>query len=105
MSEFQVGDRVKTKDGIEMQLARGAFTGTVVWVDSDAQTQIRVKRDDGIKSLANDGKDWLTSKDYLEKIQQVSVVMDKQQIESSHIMGLSPEEIDKDAYDSFMRDL
>jgi len=103
MSEFQVGDRVKTKDEVLHLLARGPFTGTVVWVNSD--DAIRVKRDDGVKSLGNDAKEWLTSAAYLEKIQQVSVVMDKQQIESSHIMGLSPEEIDKDAYDSFMRDL
>ena len=103
MSEFQVGDRVKTKDGLlKMLLADGAFTGTVVHVNGYL---VRVKRDDGLKSLSNDGEDWLTSEGYLEKIQQVSIVMEKQQIESSHIMGLSPEEIDKDAYDSFMRDL
>ena len=101
MSEFQVGDRVKTKDDVLQRLAAGAFTGTVVHVNGSL---VRVKRDDGLKSYSGDDE-WTTSEAYLEKIQQVSIVMDRKQIENSHILGLSPEEIDKDAYDSFMRDL
>jgi hypothetical protein len=105
--KFQLGDRVRIHP--YYALADKAVDGTVIYIDRGI---LHIKRDDG-EIGAGIGKSWLVSADACVSGPQpgVTLLSDVKKAEpvktedEKHIAGLSPEVIDMEAFDSFMREL
>jgi hypothetical protein len=99
MSEFKVGDRVRTRADKERGLLKGPYTGTVA---KTSRTHVWVLRDDGVKGAMDDGS-WNTTPAYLEHIEAAPAASGEK--DTGHIAGLDPEAIDWDAHKDFGRSM
>lgn len=103
---FNIGSMVER---YEKDDEENNFTGIILYFEEETQL-IHVQRDDDSKggSGIEYEKNGLWFKSWRCSIEEIEIVTDNEkprEIAKIHVMGLSPETIDPDAYASFMGDL